>query len=70
MIGQVNDQVVAEDGKPVVKKMCEFGINLDERIADGFYFAKIIPLFEYMLANPKCLEDPAETIIELPNKKK
>ena len=69
-IGEIKDEVVAVNGKPEVRKMCEFGLTIDERIADGFYFAKIIPLFEYMLANPKCLEDPAQSIIELPNKKK
>ena len=70
MIGQVADTVTVEDGKPVVKKMCEFGINLDERIADGFYFVKSLQLFEYLLQNPHLLEESADTIVEMPSKPK
>ena len=44
--------------------MCEFGANIDERIADGFYFVKSLKLFEYILQNPKLLEDNCDTKID------
>ena len=46
-----------EKGKTEIRKICEFGINLDERIADGFYFAKSIQLAEYIAKNPELLLD-------------
>jgi len=66
VIGQIKDEVVAMDGKPTVRKMCEFGLNIDERIADGFYFIKTLKLFEYILQNPHLLEENANMPIEVP----
>ena len=40
-------------------------VTFDERIADGFYFAKSISLAEYIMANPHLLEDSLSTKIEL-----
>ena len=45
--------------------MCEFGANIDERIADGFYFAKSLKLFEHILLNPELLEESASTKINI-----
>ena len=43
--------------------MCEFGITLDERIADGVYFAKCINLMQYIFDNPSLLEDDIDAKI-------
>ncbi len=43
---------------------CEFGITMDERIADGYYFIKSIDLMQYILNHPELLEDNANTIIK------
>ena len=51
------------DGKVVIRDVCEFGITLDERIADGVYFAKCVNLLEYILNNPQLLEDDASAKI-------
>ena len=64
-IGKIKDEPVVIDGKIEIRKMCEFGFNLDERIADGFYFIRCLDLLNYILNNPKTLEDPADTIINL-----
>jgi len=69
-IGEIKDEIVVVDGKPTVRKMCEFGVNADERIADGFYYVKSLQLFEYLLQNPKLLEEEASKKIELPKKHK
>ena len=37
----------------------QIGITLDERIADGYYYAKSIKLFKHLLEHPELLELPA-----------
>lgn len=64
-IGTIHKEpVVMEDGKIVARDIVDFGINLDERIADGVYFAKSVQLFEYILQNPKLLEGKANDVID------
>ena len=43
----------------------ESGIKVDERIADGYYFAKSLKLFEYIINNPKMLEEDCNKKIEV-----
>lgn len=63
-IGDIHkEQIINKEGKPEIRDICEFGINLDERIADGFYFIKSIKLLEEIFNNPKLLEDNADTKI-------
>ena len=57
-IGEITEEnYLDNEGKLQKKYMCDFGINLDERIADGFYFAKSFQLFKEYLQNPEVLED-------------
>lgn len=62
--GEIHDEEVIIDGKKQIRKLCEFGINLDERIADGYYFAKSLRVLQYILDNPKMLEEKASEQIE------
>lgn len=56
-IGEIKEEVKVIEGEIIVKRyVCDFGITLDERIADGVYFAKSINLLEYILNDPKLLE--------------
>lgn len=48
-----NDQVV-------VKKCCQIGYTMDERICDGVYFARSLKLLEKYFENPHLLETRAE----------
>lgn len=50
-----------DDGTCVMREVLDIGITLDERIADGYYFAKTIKLLKYLLKNPELLELPMET---------
>lgn len=64
-IGDIHkEQVINKDGKPEIRDICEFGINLDERIADGFYFIKSIKLLEEIFNHPELLEEPANSKIK------
>ena len=57
-IGEITKENYLDDnGKLQERYMCDFGINLDERIADGFYFAKSFQLFKEYLKNPEILEE-------------
>ena len=64
-IGEVKDEEVIINGKKEVRKLCEFGVNLDERIADGFYFVKSVQLLQYIIDNPELLEGDANEKIEI-----
>lgn len=44
--------VVGEDGTPSVRRTLELKISLDERIADGYYGARALELFESYLSDP------------------
>lgn len=64
-IGEIKEEEVIIDGKKVIRKFCEFGVNLDERIADGYYFVKSLKLLEYILNNPKMLENNCSEVIKV-----
>ena len=65
-MGEIKDEeIINEKGQKEIRKICEFGINLDERIADGYYFAKSVKLLQYIFDNPKLLEDKASKKIEM-----
>ncbi len=55
-IGEVKERVEIINNKEVKKYYAEFGMTIDERIVDGFYFIKSIHLLEYLLNNPSFLE--------------
>ncbi|MEA4944415.1 MAG: 2-oxo acid dehydrogenase subunit E2 [Propionicimonas sp.] len=56
-IGQIKPTVcVGEDGKPAVRRMVELRFALDERIADGYYDATALNLFDTYLREPAELE--------------
>lgn len=67
-IGVITDvEEKGERNKKVQKKYVDMSFTLDERIADGFYFAKSIKLFKYILENPSLLEDELSIKIDIEN---
>lgn len=57
-IGRIRYMPVAlEDGTLTTRKMVEVKVSLDERIADGFYFARSLELMEQYLKNPETIEN-------------
>ena len=58
-VGEIHkENVIDADGNTRIRDVVEMGITIDERIGDGFYFAKSIKLFKYLLNNPELLETP------------
>ena len=64
-IGEIHDDVKYQDGKEHKVKVANMGLNIDERIADGFYLIKSFKLFEHILDNPELLEGRADEKIEI-----
>ena len=46
------------DGSKQIRDVVDIGATLDERIADGFYFARSLKLVKYIFAHPEMLELP------------
>ena len=64
-IGEIRDSIKIVDGKEIKYKAAKFGINFDERVADGFYMIKAFKILEYIIENPKLLEDRADSKVEI-----
>lgn len=65
-MGKIYKKETFDDkGKKQLRDFCDFGITLDERIADGLYFIKAVQLLEYILDNPKLLEGACDDKIEI-----
>ena len=64
-IGEVKESVRIIDGEVKKRYVCSFGITLDERIADGVYFAKCVNMLEYILNNPSLLEGRVDDKIDI-----
>ena len=52
------EEVLMSDGTKQIRDIVDIGATLDERIADGFYFARSLKLIKHIFANPELLERP------------
>jgi len=59
------EEIINSKDKKEVRSICEFGVNFDERVADGYYFAKSIQLLQYLFNNPELLEEDASKEIKI-----
>ncbi len=58
-IGTMRDEeVLMPDGSKQIRTLVDIGATLDERIGDGFYFARSLKLMKYICANPEILNQP------------
>ncbi len=53
-----------ENGKAEMRETVELGLTIDERIADGYYYAKTVKLLKYLLQNPELLEQPLNAPVD------
>ena len=56
--------VFKKDGTYEMKEMLPMGFTIDERIADGFYFANSVKILRYIMNHPDILEQPLTAAIE------
>lgn len=59
------EEIINDKDKKEIRSICEFGVNFDERVADGYYFAKSIQLLQYIFNNPELLEEEASKEIKM-----
>ena len=52
------EELLMEDGTRQVRDVIDIGATLDERIADGFYFARSLRLIKHIFAHPELLDKP------------
>ncbi|MBP5164369.1 MAG: 2-oxo acid dehydrogenase subunit E2 [Lachnospiraceae bacterium] len=52
------EEILMEDGTKQIRDVVDFAATLDERIADGFYFAKSLRLVKYIFKHPELLDKP------------
>ena len=65
VIGEkVRRPVFHEDGTFEMRTMLDVGITLDERIADGYYYAKTVRLLKKLIENPELLDRPANEEVD------
>lgn len=58
-IGQIKKEYsMDKTGKVHEQNIVELGITVDERIADGFYFAKTFEMLKHFLTHPHLLDEP------------
>ena len=64
-VGEVfKKPVFHEDGTFELRDTLPIGITLDERIADGYYYAKTVRLVKKLIENPELLDRPANEEVE------
>ena len=57
-----------EDGGVEWREVIDLGLTIDERIADGVYFAKSLKIFRELIARPELLELDVTTPVDLGDK--
>ena len=53
-----------EDGNVEMRMSVDLGMTIDERISDGYYYAKTMRLLKTLLENPELLEKPLSEGVE------
>ena len=53
------------DGSYEMREVVNLSITLDERIADGYYYAKSIQIFKHLLQHPELLNERADKEVRL-----
>ena len=67
-IGRIHKELMADDdGNTSVRDVVAIGATADERIADGFYFARSIRMLEEILRDPQQLENKMKSEIRQRN---
>lgn len=65
IIGEIHKETQTDcKGNEVLKDFVDLGFTIDERIADGVYFAKSVRLLKKLLENPSLLDLPLRAEID------
>lgn len=50
------EEVIYPDGTRAVRDILDIGTTVDERVADGYYFAKSVRYLKQIISNPEMLD--------------
>jgi len=65
-IGTMHQELVRmPDGANELRDIVEMTVTLDERIADGFYFARSLKLAKHLLEHPELLAEPISKQVDV-----
>ena len=59
-IGEAREEVVVEDGQPVVRKIMRVNATMDHRVVDGFHAARIASVLREWMEDPDAHFDSAD----------
>lgn len=55
-IGTIHkEELIMDDGTKQIRDVVDFGVTLDERIGDGFYFSRSLKVVKHIFAHPELL---------------
>lgn len=54
-------EIIMPDGHKEIRDVVDVGCTVDERIADGFYFARSLRLVKHLFAHPEMMEQSIST---------
>lgn len=52
------EEILMPDGHKEIRDVVDIGATLDERIGDGFYFARSLKLIKHIFSHPELLDQP------------
>lgn len=61
-------EIFDKRGKKVQRKICDWGIAFDERVADGFYLIRSMEYLQYFFDHPELLETRIDEIVDVPKR--
>lgn len=65
VVGEMKERIFRnENGEEEYRNSVDLGLTIDERIADGYYYAKTVRLLKTLLENPELLEKPLAEPVE------
>jgi pyruvate/2-oxoglutarate dehydrogenase complex dihydrolipoamide acyltransferase (E2) component len=56
--------MINKNGEGEARDVVSIGVTLDERIADGFYFARSLKLIKHLFENPSLLDKTLEEEVD------
>ena len=65
IIGEIKKRPFYDDeGNVTMRPSVDIGLTIDERLADGYYYAKTVRLLKKLLENPELLDRPLDEEVE------
>jgi len=65
LIGEIKERPFYIDGKMEMRQSIDLGLTIDERLADGYYYSKVLKTIKKLMENPWLLDEPMSKGIEL-----